>query len=81
MNKETREKFIRQLKPCPHCGGKGYLEEDSRAFMDGESVRCSFVWCTKCHARSAKFNIKPSRGEAVSKAVAAWNERWVEHEV
>lgn len=77
MNKVAREKFIRQLKPCSHCGGKGFLEEDSRAYMNGESVRCAYVWCTKCHARSAKFDIKEtSRVDAVTKAVENWNARW-----
>ena len=68
------------ILPCPHCGGKAYLERKQRAFIDGESTRVAFVRCTKCHARSGRFKLEdfgsPNHSAvAERKAVEAWNKR------
>lgn len=66
-----------ELKPCPHCGGKAYLERDHRAFINAQSARVSFVRCTVCNARSGRFMHKPENttAEACQKAIEAWNKR------
>ena len=43
-----------ELKPCPFCGGKPYLETRHRAFINGETTRVAFVRCTECEARTQR---------------------------
>ena len=69
-----------ELKPCPFCGGRAYLERSHRAFIDAETTKVTFVRCTVCNARSGRVNIADygrtsSSIEASNKAVAAWNRR------
>ena len=69
-----------ELKPCPFCGGKPYLEKSSRAFLGGESQRVSYVRCTKCEARSPKIPISRYGHscysiDAQNAAAEAWNRR------
>ena len=47
-----------ELKPCPFCGGKPYLETRHRAFINGETTRVAFVRCTECEARTQRFSIE-----------------------
>ena len=69
-----------EIKSCPFCGGRPYLEKSHRAFINGESTRVTFVRCTKCHARSGRFKIEDfghtSHSEAAeAKAIESWNGR------
>ena len=69
-----------ELKPCPFCGGKPYLEQSSRAFVNGEPGRVAFVRCTNCEARTGKVPLmkygKTSNSiEANDEAVELWNRR------
>ena len=71
-----------QLKNCPFCGGKAYLEARHRAFINGETTRVAFVRCTVCNARSGRekledYGCTSSSGEANEKVIAAWNRRVV----
>lgn len=75
-----------ELKPCPFCGGKAYLEKQHRAFIGGETTKVCFVRCLKCNARSGRYKIsdygKTSHSwEAREKAVEAWNSRANEKEM
>ena len=68
------------LKPCPFCGGKPYLEENHRAFIDGQTTRVSFVRCRVCNARSARIPLskygKTSHSNQANAEVAElWNKR------
>lgn len=68
------------IKFCPFCGGKPYLEQNSRNFVNGESTRVAYVRCTECHARSERFRLTDfghtsHSTEAETKAVEAWNRR------
>ena len=69
-----------ELKPCPHCGGKAYLERSHRAFINAQTTRVAFVRCTECSARSGRFLLRDyghtsSSLEAEEAAVRAWNLR------
>ena len=69
-----------QLKPCPFCGGKAYLEKASRGFDKGESCRITYVRCLECNARSPRFALKnfgstSHNSEACRYATQAWNKR------
>ena len=68
------------LKPCPHCGGKAYLERRHRAFIKAETTHVAFVRCTQCSARSGRFKLAdygtPNHSEEAERlAVEAWNLR------
>ena len=70
----------KSIKPCPFCGGRGFLEGSSRAFVNGESTRVAFVRCLQCNARGGRVNIADfgtnSRSiDAEREAVAKWNRR------
>ena len=69
-----------ELKPCPFCGGKPYLETRHRAFIQAQTTRVAFVRCTKCNARTNRFELQSfgrtsSSKEANEKAAEAWNRR------
>lgn len=69
-----------ELKPCPFCGGKPYLEKCHRAFIHAKSTRVAFVRCMNCHARTGRFELADygrtsHSAEAEAKAIEAWNTR------
>lgn len=75
-----------ELKPCPFCGANAYLERSHRAFIKAQTTRVAFVRCTKCNARSGRFQLeaygKTSRShEAEEAAVEAWNKRAEEGDI
>ncbi len=69
-----------ELKPCPFCGGKAYLEKSSRGFVKAKPTKVAFVRCTVCDARSTRFDLaqygRTSKSkEANAEAIKAWNGR------
>lgn len=69
-----------ELKPCPFCGGKPYLEKRHRAFINAETTRVAFVRCKDCEARTKRFPLvdfghTSSSEEANKAAIEAWNRR------
>lgn len=71
---------MNNLKSCPFCGGKAFLERSHRAFINAETTKVAFVRCTKCNARSGRVNLsdygKTSRSaEAELKVINSWNNR------
>ena len=71
---------MNNLKPCPFCGGKPYLESNHRAFIKGQTSRVAFVRCRECNARTQRFELKDfgrtaHSGEANQCAIEAWNRR------
>ena len=68
------------LKPCPFCGGKAFLEDHHRAFINAQTSIVAFVRCKVCNARSPRFKVADfghtsHSGEANRKAIEAWNRR------
>ncbi len=61
------------LLPCPFCGGKTYLERRSRAFINAQTTKVSYVRCTQCNARSQRVPLsdygKTSRSAEAEKAL------------
>ena len=53
------------LKPCPFCGGKASLNDNSS---------CSYVHCEKCGATGESFNMS-KKYRSDEKAAEAWNRR------
>lgn len=71
---------ITEMKVCPFCGGKPYLERSHRAFVDGKPTKVTFVRCSVCNARSGRVNISDYEHtshsiEAENKAIEMWNRR------
>ena len=69
-----------ELKNCPFCGGKAYLERSHRAFINAQPAKVCFVRCTECNARSGRVNIldyghSSHSKEAEEKAIEMWNRR------
>ena len=69
-----------ELKPCPFCGGKPYLETRHRAFIKAKTTRVAFVRCRECEARTQRFELTDFghtsySEEANKKAIEAWNRR------
>ena len=69
-----------ELKPCPFCGGKPYLETRHRAFINAKTTRVAFVRCTECEARTQRvpltdFGCTSYSFKANEKAIEAWNRR------
>lgn len=69
-----------ELKPCPFCGGKPYLETKHRAFINAQTTKVAFVRCTECYARTQRFELQlfgrtSYSKEANKKAIEAWNRR------
>lgn len=53
-----------ELKPCPFCGGKKYIEKQTNDYG-------SYVICRKCGSASGFFKMQ-------KEAVEAWNSRQIE---
>ncbi len=73
---------MNEILSCPFCGGKPYLESDSRGFIRGESKKICYVRCLCCGARSPRLDLttykemKMSK-EALKKVIRSWNMRTV----
>ena len=65
-----------ELKSCPFCGARPYIESRSRAFINGETVRVAYVRCTECNARAERFPNSIGQRASVKLAVEAWNKRF-----
>ena len=68
------------LKSCPFCGGRPYLEDSHRSFVNGKSTKVAFIRCKECNARSQRIDISDygctSRSFQANQLVAdAWNKR------
>ena len=68
------------MRSCPFCGGKPYLERSSRAYIGGRSMKVAYVRCTECSARGPKIPImkygKTSHSvEAELEAEELWDRR------
>ena len=71
----TCEKDI-ELKPCPFCGGKAKLKEDTQCWGHGMFIKEYFVKCIQCGGKSrtsAVYDI--SEDVAKATAIDAWNTR------
>ena len=71
---------MNELKPCPFCGGKPYLETHHRAFIKAKTTRVAFVRCRECESRTQRFELTDIgrtsySEEANKKAIEAWNRR------
>ena len=69
-----------ELKPCPFCGGKPYLETSHRAFIKAKTTKVAFVRCRSCEARTGRFELSAFgrssfSEEANRRAIDAWNRR------
>lgn len=64
--------MYKKLKPCPFCGGEGYINYER---IQGEDKGCwAQVICKKCHARSCG-TWSNSYGNAEKREINAWNRR------
>lgn len=68
------------VKACPFCGGKPYIEESQRGFVNGESTKVCFVRCKWCNARSNRVDLKDYgcssySHDAIMDVIEAWNKR------
>ena len=52
-----------ELKPCPFCGGKAYLEMRHRAFIKGKTTLVAYVRCRECEARTQMWLRSSKEGE------------------
>ena len=68
--------MVCNLKACPFCGGRPYIESNSRGFVKGVSCRVAYVRCTECNTRTARFPVSIGQREAVDAAVNRWNCRF-----
>lgn len=64
------------LKACPFCGGRPYIEAHTRCFVNGESTKAAYVRCTECECRTEKFPVSLGPRKAVEAAVNRWNSRF-----
>ena len=72
---EEEEKDI-ELKPCPFCGGKAKLKEDTQCGGHGMFIKEYFVKCMQCGGKSrtsAVYGIPEDVAKAT--AIDAWNTR------
>lgn len=65
------------LKSCPFCGGYARLERRSKTVVNGERAFNTYVRCTVCDARGARFLLQdfPCSSEAHKAATKAWEGR------
>ena len=56
---------MEEIKPCPFCGGRGFIQ-DAVSASDG----VTFVMCVKCGATAEEMGLGHK-----AEAVAAWNRR------
>ena len=68
------------VKACPFCGGKPYIEESQRGFVNGQSTKVCFVRCKWCNARSNRVDLKDYNcssysSDAIADVVETWNRR------
>lgn len=68
------------LKPCPFCGGEAKLETSHRAFINAQTTKVAYVFCTNCNARSGRVALKDYgctsySEDANEEAVSRWNIR------
>ena len=68
--------MMHNLKACPFCGGRPFIESHSRAFLKGEPTHVAYVRCSECEARTTKIPISIGLSEAVHRAVNRWNSRF-----
>lgn len=64
---------IKELKPCPFCGGEAKI----RLEYSHDTVTASCI-CTKCYARTASYPDNSEDGKCVFTAINKWNERYKE---
>ena len=64
------------LHPCPFCGGKPYIENETRCFINGQTAKAALVRCTDCNCRTARIPISIGRKQAVESAIMRWNSRY-----
>lgn len=68
--------MMHNLKACPFCGGRPYIESHSRCYINGESTRAAYVRCTDCESRTERFPVSLGQRKAVDAAVNRWNARY-----
>lgn len=66
-----------RLRACPFCGGYAKLERRSKTVVNGEKTFNTYVRCTACDARGARFLLQdfPTTADAHRAAVDAWEGR------
>lgn len=65
-----------ELKPCPFCGEKKFLEVSATERKD--RPKCIFtarVACLICHGQASNHGFDWTEEEAKEKAIKAWNKR------
>lgn len=68
--------MFHNLKACPFCGGRPFIESRSRGFLKGQETRVAYVRCSDCEARTSKIPVSIGQKEAVKRAVNLWNCRF-----
>ena len=67
------------LKPCPFCGGRAFLERSAGANINGKKQTAAYVRCSKCYARTGRMlygnNDPDGRTRAKNDAIDAWQKR------
>lgn len=69
-----------ELRTCPFCGGRPYVEEDQRGFINGQSTHVCFIRCCACNSRSPRIDIdeykkQMTAREAIDMIAETWNTR------
>ena len=59
---------MKELKPCPFCGGKALIQSESRVYGDNHVSTGLFVECVSCGAGTRLYTL-------ASLATEAWNKR------
>lgn len=64
---------MRDLKPCPFCGGKAAIYATTTNTIP---YHCKhFCYCTKCNSSGKSFEDRKNDGSSVFEAIEAWNMR------
>lgn len=67
------------LKPCPFCGGKAFLERADKAKVGSRRMKVIYARCGNCWARTGRMAYMDdeidSRLKAKRDAITAWNIR------